>query len=77
MVKEIKRAIIQRAIRNRFPFGLGRAAVRRQAVNQSLWTLGGLGLGVGLMYLLDPDQGHRRRATMREKIARGVRVNTR
>jgi hypothetical protein len=77
MVKEIKRAIIQRAIRNRFPFGLRRSAFRRPAVNQGLWTLGGLSLGAGLMYLLDPDQGQRRRANMRDRIARGVRINSR
>jgi uncharacterized membrane protein len=34
------------------------------------WTLlGGLGIGVGLMYLLDPERGRQRRATARGKAA--------
>ena len=32
------------------------------------WTLlSGLGLGAGLMFLLDPDKGRRRRALVRDK----------
>jgi uncharacterized membrane protein len=30
--------------------------------------LGGIGLGAGLMYLLDPDRGRRRRATVRDQM---------
>lgn len=33
--------------------------------------LGGLGLGAGLMYLLDPDKGHSRRTLLRNKAIRG------
>ena len=33
---------------------------------QTLWLLGGLGLGAGLMYLLDPQQGEERRDRVRE-----------
>ncbi|MGE3539774.1 MAG: hypothetical protein AB7N91_20375 [Candidatus Tectimicrobiota bacterium] len=32
---------------------------------QSMWLLGGLGLGAGLMYLLDPEQGEARRDMLR------------
>ena len=33
------------------------------------WTLaGGAGLGAGVMYLLDPDKGRRRRALTRDKV---------
>jgi uncharacterized membrane protein len=33
----------------------------------------GLGLGAGLMYVLDPQGGNRRRALLRDKLARGLR----
>lgn len=36
--------------------------------------LGGLALGAGLMYLLDPGQGRRRRAVLRDKLGRARRV---
>ena len=32
----------------------------------TMWLLGGLGLGAGLMYLLDPQQGEERRDRVRE-----------
>jgi len=32
---------------------------------QTMWLLGGLGLGAGLMYLLDPKQGEERRTLVR------------
>ena len=36
-----------------------------------MWTfLGGIGMGVGVMYLLDPDGGARRRSVMRDKAVR-------
>ena len=35
---------------------------------QTLWLLGGLGLGAGLMYLMDPEQGEGRRDLMREQL---------
>jgi len=39
-----------------------------------LTLLGGLGLGAGLMYLLDPDDGRRRRALARDKAVHGLKV---
>ncbi len=38
----------------------------------NLGLLGGIGIGAGLMYLLDPDKGSRRRALARDKMFRCV-----
>jgi len=35
---------------------------------QTLWLLGGLGLGAGLMYLLDPEKGVERRDMVRGQV---------
>lgn len=42
-----------------------------------LSLLGGAGLGAGLMYLLDPDGGRRRRALARDKAVHGMKVGGR
>jgi hypothetical protein len=42
-------------------------------MNKALTFGAGLGLGTGLMYLLDPDRGRRRRALLRDKGAWAVR----
>ncbi len=36
-------------------------------LNQALYLLGGLAVGMGLMYMLDPDRGRTRRALARDK----------
>ena len=41
--------------------------------NRALLT--GLGLGVGLMYFMDPERGRRRRALVRDKVAHATRVS--
>ncbi len=41
-------------------------------MNRELALLGGIGLGATLMYILDPDRGRRRRALMRDKLARAT-----
>ncbi len=35
--------------------------------NQALFLMGGLAAGAGLMYMLDPERGHTRRALLRDK----------
>ena len=40
-----------------------------------LTLLGGLGLGAGLMYLLDPDGGRRRRALAHDQAVHGLKVS--
>jgi osmotically-inducible protein OsmY len=42
--------------------------------NRALLT--GLGLGVGLMYFMDPERGRRRRALVRDKVAHTTRACT-
>jgi len=37
-------------------------------MKKGLALLSGIGVGTGLMYLLDPDRGRRRRALMRDKL---------
>lgn len=42
-------------------------------MTKGLSVLSGAGLGAGMMYLLDIDQGRRRRALVRDQAARSAR----
>jgi hypothetical protein len=37
-------------------------------MRNAMTVLGGLALGAGLMYMLDPERGRRRRALLRDKL---------
>src|SRR5437764_13370518 len=41
-------------------------------MDQGFSLLGGMGLGAGLMYLLDPNLGRRRRALLRDQLVRAT-----
>jgi len=43
-----------------------------KSVNWMWAALGGVGLGAGLMYILDPDRGKGRRAFARDKVTSAV-----
>ncbi|MHB1417691.1 MAG: SRPBCC family protein [Chloroflexota bacterium] len=43
-------------------------------MNRALNFLGGIGLGLGFMYLADPDRGKRRRALLRDQLAHFLNV---
>jgi uncharacterized membrane protein len=58
------------------PFGV-RWRANRRAQTTGLMSLGGLGLGAALMYMLDPDRGRRRRALARDQMAHIARRLTR
>jgi osmotically-inducible protein OsmY len=47
-------------------------AMRRRTDQKSLWLGGGALLGAGLMALLDPERGRRRRALLRDKAIRAA-----
>lgn len=36
-------------------------------MSKFFWMVGGIWLGAGLMYMLDPDRGKKRRAMIRDK----------
>jgi uncharacterized membrane protein/osmotically-inducible protein OsmY len=51
---------------------MGMLTAIRQQTRQGLAALGGLGVGAGLMYILDPDRGRRRRAMVRDQIIQAL-----
>src|SRR5437899_9695413 len=46
--------------------------LQEDIMNRSLIWISGLGFGAGLMYLLDPDRGRRRRTLLRDRAVRAV-----
>jgi hypothetical protein len=44
-----------------------------EGISAGLGLIAGIGLGAGLMYVLDPDRGGRRRAVARDKVVHTVK----
>ena len=57
---------------NRWPIGSRRSGRAQANQNVGLALISGLGLGAGLMYLLDPNQGNRRRAEIWQQLTRAT-----
>jgi len=45
-------------------------------MNKRLALITGVGVGAGVMYILDPDRGRRRRALLRDKVIRYTHVSS-
>jgi hypothetical protein len=59
---------------NRWPIGSKRTNWAQANQNVGLALISGLGLGAGLMYLLDPKQGTRRRAEIWDQLTRAANI---
>lgn len=60
------------ALLNRWPLRSKRSSWIQDNQTTGLTLLGGLGLGAGLLYLLDPGRGNRRRAAIRGQCTRAA-----
>lgn len=54
-----------------------RQTTGESAPNRTLTLLAGIGIGAALLYFLDPQQGTRRRALLRDKAAKALRIGGR
>jgi hypothetical protein len=54
--------------------GFGQGGEDTTMVQDRGAMLTGLGIGLGLMYFLDPERGRRRRALVRDQLAHGARI---
>ena len=56
---------------------VAQSAPRKTSVNGGVMLLGGVALGAGLMYVLDPERGHKRRVLLSDKLRRENNRTTR
>jgi hypothetical protein len=68
----IRKALIYRGLTGRLPFVRKHRVLDEIDAGRTLTFIGGVGIGMGLMYLLDPDRGSYRRSRIREAAVQGM-----
>ena len=62
----LRKALIYRGLTGRLPFVHKRRFLDEIDAERTLTFIGGVGIGIGLMYFLDPDRGSYRRSRIRD-----------
>jgi hypothetical protein len=68
----IRKALIYRGLTSGLRFVRRRRMLDEVDAGRTLTFIGGVGIGMGLMYLLDPDRGSYRRSRIKEAAVQGV-----
>jgi hypothetical protein len=68
----IRKALIYRGLTGRLPFVRKHTIWDEIDAERTLCFFGGVGIGMGLMYLFDPDRGSHRREMIRDAAVNSV-----